>query len=33
MLKKIPPLLVGDMDEKFSLGADAVGTGMLGWQP
>lgn len=40
MLRKIPPLLVGDVGEKFCLawccqhlGADAVGPGMLGWQP
>lgn len=33
MLKEIPPLLVGDVGGKFCLGADAVGTGMLAWQP
>lgn len=40
MLRKIPPLLVGDVGEKFCLawccqhlGAGAVGPGMLGWQP
>lgn len=33
MLKKIPPLMAGDVGEKFCFGGDAVGTGMLGWQP
>lgn len=33
MLKEIPPLLVGDVGGKFCLGAHAVGTGMLAWQP